>query len=55
MKLIQEQEEEPSSMQRRINRMITLEEKREHVYNESQLFQQKVKETHDKRVNEENF
>lgn len=37
-KLIQEQEEESSSMQRRINKIITLEEKREHTYNESQLF-----------------
>ena len=55
MKLIQEQEEEPSSVQRRINQMIALEEKREHIYNESQLFQQKVKKTHDKRVKEENF
>ena len=55
MKFIQEQEEEPNSVQRRINKMISLEEKREHIYNESQLFQQKVKKTHDKRVKEENF
>ena len=55
MKLIQEQEEEPNSVQRRINQMITLEEKREHIYNESQLFQQMVKKTHDRRVKEENF
>ena len=55
MKLIQEQEEEPNSVQRRINQMIALEEKREHIYNESQLFQQKVKQTHDRRVKEENF
>ena len=55
MNLIQEQEEEPNSVQRRINQMIELEEKREHIYNESQLFQQRVKQTHDKRVKEENF
>jgi hypothetical protein len=35
--------------------MIALEEKREHIYNESQLSQQRVKQTHDRRVKEENF
>ena len=54
MKLLQGLEEEPNEIQRRINKLRTLQEKREEVYNSNQQSQNRIKKTFDK-VKEENF
>jgi hypothetical protein len=42
MKLLQEAQEEPNDVQRRINQMIHLMQSREEVYNKTQVIQEKV-------------
>ena len=55
MKLVQEQDEEPNYMQRRINQIIELNEVREKYYDKVQVHQEKMKKNFDKRVKEEQF
>jgi hypothetical protein len=55
MKLLQEVDEEPNHMQRRINQMIELHEVREKAYNKTQLHQEKMKKTFDRKVKERDF
>ena len=55
MKLLQRLEEEPNEIQRRINQLIALQEKREEVYNSNQQSQNRMKKRFDKKVKEENF
>ena len=43
MRYFQEQQEEPNHMQRRINQIIELEEKRNKAYDKVQLHQEKIK------------
>ena len=55
MKLIQGIEEEPNSIQRRINQLIALQEKRNEVYENHQQSQNRIKNTFDKKIKEESF
>ena len=55
MKLLQEQEDEPNQMQRRNNKIIELKEMRDKYYDKVQLHQEKMKNTFDIKVKEENF
>ena len=55
MKLLQGLEEEPNEIQRIINQLIALQEKREEVYNSNEQSQNIIKNTFDKKVKEENF
>ena len=55
MKLLQEQEEEPNHMQRRINHIIDLNEVKDEAYDKVQIHQEKMKKTFDRRVKEEKF
>ena len=55
MKMFQGLEEEPNAIQRRINQLIALQEKREEIYNINQQSQNRIKKTFDKKVKEENF
>ena len=55
MRYFQEQQEEPNHMQRRINQIIELEEKRSKAYDKVQSHQEKIKNIFDKRVKEEEF
>ena len=55
MKLIQRLEEEPNAVQRRINQLINLQEKRNEVYNNNQQSQNRIKRTFDKKIKEESF
>ena len=55
MKLLQEQEDEPNHMQRRINQIIELNEMRDKAYDKVQVHQEKVKNTFETRVKEEKF
>jgi hypothetical protein len=50
MKLLQEKEADPSDIQRRINQLIHVQQMREDVYNNTQLFQEKMKKVFDKRT-----
>ena len=52
MKLIQGLEEEPNAIQRRINQLIALQEKRNEVYNSNQQSQNRIKRTFDKKIKE---
>jgi hypothetical protein len=54
-KLLQEQEAEPDDMQRRINQLVHTQQMREHVYNRSQLHQERMKKTFDKHSKQEEF
>jgi hypothetical protein len=55
MKLLQETQEEPNDVQRRINQMIHLMKSREEVYNRTQVIQENIKKIYDKRTKEDNF
>ena len=55
MKLLQGLEEEPNAIQRRINQLISLQEKREDDYKSNQQSQNRIKKTFDRKVKEENF
>jgi hypothetical protein len=53
--LLQEQEAEPDDTQRRINQLIHTQNMREHVYNQSQLHQERMKKIFDKHSKKEEF
>ena len=55
MKLLQEQREEPYHVQRRINHIIELNELRDKSYGKVQIHQEKMKNTFDRKVKEEQF
>ena len=55
MRLLQEQQSEPNHMQRRINHIIEFNKLREKSYNTLQIHQDKMNNTFDKKVKEENF
>ena len=55
MKYFQEQQEEPNHMQRRISQIIELEEQINKAYDKVQVHQEKMKNTFDRRVKEEQF
>ena len=55
MKLLQEQQDEPNHMQRRINHVIELDELRDKAYGKVQIHQEKMKNTFDRNVKEEKF
>ena len=56
MKLLQEKEDEPNHMKRRINQIIELNELRDKAYNEVQItHQENMKNTFDRKVQEEQF
>ena len=55
MKLLQGLEEDPNTIQRRINQLIALKEKREEVYNSNQQSQNIIKKTFDRKIKEEKF
>lgn len=55
MKFLQEQEEEPNDMQRRINQLIAVQQMREDVYNKSQHFQDKIKNVFYKKTKYDDF
>ena len=55
MKLLQETQEEPNDVQRRINQMTHLMQSREEVYNITQVIQENIKKIYDKRTKEDNF
>ena len=55
MRYFQEQQEEPNHMKRRINQIIELEEQSNKAYDKVQLHQEKIKNTFDKKVKEEQF
>ena len=55
MKFLQNSQEEPDDMQRRIFEMIELQQHREKVDKEAQLYRAKVKNRFDKRVKEHTF
>ena len=55
MKLLQGLEEEPNAIERRINQLIALQEKRKEVYNNNQQSQNRIKKTFDRKVKEGNF
>ena len=55
MRLLQEQQNEPNHLQRRINQIIKLNEIRDKAYECVQVHQEKMKKTFDRRVKEEKF
>ena len=55
MKLLREHEEEPNHMQRRIHKIIELNEVREKAYDKVLVHLDKMKKTFDTRVKEEQF
>ena len=55
MKLLQEQQDEPNHVQRRINQIIELNELRDKSYGKVQVHQEKMKNTFDRKVKEEKF
>ena len=55
MRYFQEQQEEPNHIQRRINRIIELEERRNKAYDKVQLHQGKMKNSFDRRIKEDSF
>ena len=55
MRYFQDQQEEPNHIQRRINQIIELDERRYKAYNKVQSHQEKMKSTFDRRVKEEQF
>lgn len=55
MKFLQSQEEEPNSMQNRINQLIEFQEIRENVYHKSQIFRGKIKSIFDKKIKRDDF
>ena len=55
MKLLQEQQDEPNHMQRRINQIIKISELRDKSYDKVQIHQEKMKNTFDRKVKEDTF
>ena len=55
MNLLQEQQDEPNHVQRRINEIIELNELRDKSYGKVQVHQEKMKKTFDRKVKEEQF
>ena len=55
MKLVQEKQDEPNHMQRRINQIIELNELRDKSYDKVKIKQEKMKNTFDRKVKEEQF
>ena len=55
MNLLQEQQDEPNHMQRRINQIIELNELRDKSYGRVQIHQERMKNTFDRKVKEELF
>jgi len=55
MKILQECQAEPNSMQRRISQVICLQQTREEVYNRVQVLQEKLKKAFDRRTKAEDF
>ena len=55
MRYFQDQQEEPNHIQQRINQIIELEERRSKAYDKVQSHQEKMKNTFDRRVKEEQF
>ena len=55
MKFLQDSQEEPSDIQRRIYALIELQQKREIVEEKAQLYRTKVKERFDRKINENTF
>jgi hypothetical protein len=55
MKLLQDEEEEPNNVQRRIHQLIEVQQKRESVLVKSQEHQERMKNIFDKRDKERNF
>jgi hypothetical protein len=55
MKLLQEAQEEPNEVQRRINQMIHLMQSREEVYNKTQVIHENIKNIFDRRTKEDDF
>ena len=55
MKLLHEQHDEPNHVQRRINKIIELNELRDKAYDKVQIHQEKIKNTFDMKVKEEHF
>jgi hypothetical protein len=55
MKLLQEQDAEPNDIQRRINQLIHVQQMREEVFNNTQLFQDKMKKVFDKKTKADDF
>lgn len=55
MKLLQDEEAEPNPVQRRINQLIQVQQKREEVFNHAQLLQEKMKNMIDKKTKTNDF
>ena len=55
MKLLQEHQDEPNHMQIRIKHIIELNELRNKSYDKVQIHQEKMKNTFDRKVKEEQF
>ena len=55
MRFLQEQKNESNHLLRRINHIIDLNELRDKAYDSMQVHQEKMKNTFDRRVKEENF
>ena len=55
MKILQELQVEPNSIERRINQTIHLQQTREEVYVRSQVVQEMIKNIFDKRTKDEDF
>jgi hypothetical protein len=55
MKLLQEIQDELNDSQRRINKMIHLQQSREEVFNKTQVVQESIKKIFDKRTKEDDF
>ena len=55
MKLLQESQAEPNDMQRRINKIICLQQTRDQVYSRVQVLQEKLKKAFDRRTKVEDF
>ena len=55
MRYFQDQQEEPNHMQRMINQIVELDEQRNKAYDRVQSHQEKMKNTFDRRIKEEQF
>ena len=55
MKCLQEQESEPNAIQIRINQLIEVQQVRESAYDRSQLIQDKMKKTFDRKIKADDF
>ena len=53
--LLHNQEEETNSMQNKINHLIELQEMREKAYHNSHIFQERMKNTFDRKINTDDF